>query len=67
MSTTRDLTTLNINYLTQAQYDAALENNQINQDEIYCTIASDSLQLADWVYDIETVPGHMSLRYIGEI
>ena len=37
MSTTTDLTTLKINYLTQAQYDAALEDDEINADEIYMT------------------------------
>ena len=37
MATTTDLTTLKINYLTQAQYDAAKEDGDINEDEIYLT------------------------------
>ena len=37
MPTTTNLTTLKINYLTQAQYDDALANNQINSDELYFT------------------------------
>ena len=32
-----DLETLTINYLTQAQYDEAVANNQINNNEIYLT------------------------------
>ena len=37
MSTTTTLDTLKINYLTQAQYDEALENSEINENEIYLT------------------------------
>lgn len=37
MPTTTNLTTLKINYLTQAQYDDALANNQVNSDELYFT------------------------------
>lgn len=37
MSTTTNLDTLKINYLTQAQFDAALANNEINENEIYIT------------------------------
>ena len=39
MPTTTDLTTLKINYLSQAQYDNALANNQINPNELYFTPA----------------------------
>ena len=42
MATTTDLTTLKINYLTQAQYDNALTNNQINSNELYLTPSSSS-------------------------
>ena len=45
MSTTTDLTNLKINYLTQAQYDAALEDNEINEDEIYLTPPSRKMEL----------------------
>ena len=37
MSTTTDLTTLKINYLTQAQYDAEASGGTINENEIYMT------------------------------
>ena len=37
MSTTTDLTTLKINYLTQAQYDAAAQGGTIEEDELYLT------------------------------
>lgn len=37
MATTTDLMTLKINYLTQAQYDTAKNNGQINENEIYLT------------------------------
>lgn len=35
--TTTNLSTLKINYLTEEQYQDALENQQINEDEIYMT------------------------------
>lgn len=37
MSTTTNLTTLKINYLTQQQYETALENEQIQDNELYFT------------------------------
>lgn len=37
MATTTDLSTLKINYLTQAQYNTALANNTINANELYFT------------------------------
>jgi hypothetical protein len=42
VTTTTTLDTLKINYLTQAQYDAAVANNQINADELYLTPSSGS-------------------------
>ena len=42
MATTTDIHTLQINYLTQAQYDTAVANNTINADELYFTPASGS-------------------------
>ena len=47
MSTTTDLTTLKINYLTQAQYDAAITGGTINDDEIYMTPSA----TADYIVD----------------
>lgn len=41
MSTTTDLTTLKINYLTQSQYEEALDSNTIGANEIYMTPAAD--------------------------
>ena len=40
MSTTTDLAEFKINYLTQAQYDEALEDSLINENEIYLTPSS---------------------------
>ena len=40
MATTINLDTLKINYLTQAQYDTALNNNQINSNQLYFTPSS---------------------------
>ena len=37
MSTTTNLDTLKINYLTQAQYNTAVTNNQINANQLYFT------------------------------
>lgn len=37
MATTTNLTTLKINYLTEEQYNTALNNNQINENELYLT------------------------------
>ena len=37
MATTTTLDTLKINYLTQAQYDTALANDEINENELYLT------------------------------
>lgn len=41
MGTTTDLTTLKFNYLTQAQYEAALAQGLIEDDEFYLTPAQD--------------------------
>ena len=40
MATTTNVSPLKINYLTQAQYDTALANNQINANELYFTPSS---------------------------
>ena len=37
MPTTTDITTLKINYLTKAQYEQALAQGQINENELYFT------------------------------
>lgn len=42
MSTTTDLTTLKINYLTQAQYDAEAQGGTINENALYLTPAESS-------------------------
>lgn len=44
MATTETLVNeLKINYLTEEQYQTALENNQINEDEIYMTPTLNSI------------------------
>ena len=40
MSTTTDLATLKINYLTQAQYESAVSGGTVDPDQIYLTPAS---------------------------
>lgn len=42
MSSTTDLTTFKINLLTQAQYDTAVNNNEIDPNELYLTPAQGS-------------------------
>jgi len=37
MATTKDIPTLKINYLSQSDYDSAVLNNSINEDELYFT------------------------------
>lgn len=41
MATSTEISELKINYLTEAQYNSALSNNQINSNEIYMTPSSD--------------------------
>lgn len=48
MSTTTDLETLKINYLTQAQYDAAVSGGTINENEIYMTPVQEKYFEAAW-------------------
>ena len=45
--TTTDLSTLKINYLTQQMYEDALENDEINENELYITPGS--VSIANWV------------------
>ena len=42
MATSKNLTELKINYLTDDQYKNAVQNNRINDDEIYMTPSSSS-------------------------
>lgn len=51
MSTTTNLDTLKINYLTQSQYDSALNNNQINENELYFTPGTGPVELTQAQYD----------------
>ena len=44
MATTTNLNTLKINYLTQAQYETALGNNQIDANELYFTPNSEEAE-----------------------
>ena len=44
MSTTTNLENLVINYLTESQYETAVANNQINENQLYITpFSSDDL------------------------
>lgn len=64
MSRTTPLSTFRINYLTQEQYDEALENDLISDTELYC-VSSESIDIGNWVLDADSVPGHLSLKYKG--
>lgn len=57
MSTTTTLDTLKINYLTQAQYDAALANSEINENEIYLTPQDSSSGETDPVFSASAAAG----------
>jgi hypothetical protein len=55
MSTTTNVSTLKINYLTQSQYDTALDNNQISENEFYLTPTEDmtTQEVDDFVDELE--------------
>lgn len=50
MSTVTHLNTFKINYLTQEQYDEALSNEEINENELYLT----SSNIGDYVIETGT-------------
>ena len=54
MSSVTDITTLKINYLTQAQYEQAISGGTVNPDELYLTPSSGS-GVADVEVDGESV------------
>lgn len=60
-----DLDLLKINYLTQEQYDEALDNGEINDTELYF-VKSEAMRVGDWIFDAESIEGHMSLKYVGQ-
>ncbi len=62
MAITTDLQTFKINYLTQDQYNNALDNNQISPTELYC-VASNVVNIGGWTLDADNLSGHLSLRY----
>lgn len=51
MSTTTNLSTLKINYLTQAQYDEALANEEINENELYFTPSEEVFAIVNYGED----------------
>lgn len=61
MSTTTSLDTLKINYLTQAQYDTALANNEINENEIYMTPYREPI--VDLIYPVGSI--YMSVNNVS--
>lgn len=62
MATTTNLNTLKINYLTQAQYETALGNNQIDENELYFT-PSDEVQKVSKTGD--TMTGALTLPQLN--
>lgn len=61
MSSVTNLTELNINYLTQDQYDTALANNEINENEIYMTPYQESI--VDLIYPVGSI--YMSVNNVN--
>lgn len=57
MATTTNLTTLKINYLTQAQYDALVQAGTVNADEIYLTPENGSVTETDPVFTASVAHG----------
>ena len=69
MSTTTDLTTLKINYLTQAQYEAAVAQGLINSNELYFTPEMSNWENGsgtDSVQIIGTTAGYANQATIGK-
>ena len=62
MSSVTNLTELNINYLTQDQYDTALANNEINENEIYFTPSTNS-EIIDLIYPVGSI--YMSVNNVS--
>ena len=62
MSTTTAVSTFRINYLTQEQFNTALNNNQISPNELYC-VSSETINIGEWILDGESVPGHLSIKH----
>jgi hypothetical protein len=57
MSTTTNLSTLKINVLTQAQYDALVQAGTVNADEIYLTPENGSVTETDPVFTASVAHG----------
>lgn len=57
MATTTDLTTLKINYLTQAQYDALVQAGEVNPNEIYLTPENGSVTETDPIFTASPAHG----------
>lgn len=62
MSTTTDLSTLKINYLTQEQYDTALANGEINANEFYITPQP---QVLEATFSVDLISGYNYCLTIG--
>ena len=63
--TTTSVDTLKINYLTQEMYEDALENNEINANEIYLTLTEDNPSL--FPIHIEAQSGLGDDRYLVNV
>lgn len=65
MASTQNLTELKINYLTQEQYNIALQNGEINSNELYLTPGGSDLILSTVAPSDEEMPnGTIWVQYI---
>lgn len=62
MSSVTNLTELNINYLTQEQYNEALENDEIDEDQLYLTPSTNS-EIIDLIYPVGSI--YMSVNNVN--
>ena len=66
MSVTTHLKSLKINYLTQEQYDEALSNEEINENELYLTQSEDEIVYRDFTCESFTFNSGAAGNYAGE-
>lgn len=63
MSSTTNLSTLKINYLTQAQYAEAAENEQLRDNELYMT-PGDTTECVEYTSTAPTEPNPIGLKFV---
>ena len=61
MSTIVDIDNFIINYLTQEQYDEALENEQIDPDQLYLTPVNNNNKIPTKLSELTNDVGYITL------